>query len=920
MNMIFRNLNIIAVPAVFFIFSVMPAVFAQSQAITDNAASRVSVYIEAGTVKETELIKKDFMRLLEKKLAAHDYRLVESQQSELSKRLSDKNDQAFHVDVQIDRSEFTENLEFYVQIYNPQKNRLIDAFNITDHIYMTPGLNLDPQSLREPDSERISKAARRIPVRLRSNPKRRERRQNIDRFVISTRLTDYRPQMKEFIKEAESGEGAEEVFEILKQQTRITVASNVVTEVEKQPASVTVITREMIGYSGARSLNELLSIFVPGYFMVEDQDDVIAGFRGLAPDNNSKVLMLLNGHNINTEYFWGPPDAVMQGIDLGFIERIEIIRGPGSVTLGQGALLGVINIITRDASSAPRFSTIIGVGRDNYLRTTLMGSAAGNYMPELSVFSYASRISYNGQKLRRDSYAIYKEYEGSELTVDDPVVADTGQRLNRREQMTFMTDIRYRQLRVGMFHTDQKRDSYLFYRDRSKFRNRLSSVNGSYKYTISRKVSVKSELSFANDDIILYSPRDVINGGTREQRYSVSVIANLNDVISDNNLALGLESRYYKMGMQNYLGHNFIINQSKNRFGYGGNAADTPTDFNSEFAYVYPYRITVYSLFAENFYSVTPDLDIFAAFRFDQHTGWGSNISPRLGTLYAVSADLRFRLSYHEGFRGAPGVAYSGGFQKDGHLRAENFDKVSAVEIPQESGGTYQNIAERIPEKIRSVELAGNYRYGRHWSFDLVSFYNIVQNVLDVGVIFADADKFTLPSIGSDEPGTWNGYWFYKNNNGDIHQAGGELQATYQSRIMNITASHSLVQLVSAPEEQLGSVYVTPNRKPRAYPQNVSRLYLFYYLPENSKLHLNYQYYYDWVSPEGNVLDAAHIINTGISYRFKPELKAGFYVKNLAGADSPYPMNANAGDRDASDGAPSIPGTTFWFELRYEIE
>ena len=95
--------------------------------------------------------------------------------------------------------------------------------------------------------------------------------------------------------------------------------------------------------SGARTVNEVLTTYVPGFFTVEDQDDTIAGFRGFAPDNNAKVLLLINGHNMNTEWFWGPPDSIINGMNMEFIEKIEVIRGPGSVTLGQGALLGVIN-------------------------------------------------------------------------------------------------------------------------------------------------------------------------------------------------------------------------------------------------------------------------------------------------------------------------------------------------------------------------------------------------------------------------------------------------------------------------------------------------------------------------------------------------------------------------------------------------
>ncbi|PJF38042.1 MAG: hypothetical protein CUN55_19015, partial [Phototrophicales bacterium] len=99
----------------------------------------------------------------------------------------------------------------------------------------------------------------------------------------------------------------------------IGVASNVSKDAERQPAAVTTITRQQLQLSGARTLSEALTLFVPGFFLVEDQDDMIMGFRGLAPDNNSKVMLLINGQNVNTEFFWGPSDAILNSASYDYI-------------------------------------------------------------------------------------------------------------------------------------------------------------------------------------------------------------------------------------------------------------------------------------------------------------------------------------------------------------------------------------------------------------------------------------------------------------------------------------------------------------------------------------------------------------------------------------------------------------------------
>jgi len=60
----------------------------------------------------------------------------------------------------------------------------------------------------------------------------------------------------------------------------VATASHLVSDLRKQPVSMTTITRDKIQLSGSRTLSELLTICVPGYFLVRDQGDTIAGFRG----------------------------------------------------------------------------------------------------------------------------------------------------------------------------------------------------------------------------------------------------------------------------------------------------------------------------------------------------------------------------------------------------------------------------------------------------------------------------------------------------------------------------------------------------------------------------------------------------------------------------------------------------------------
>jgi outer membrane receptor protein involved in Fe transport len=845
-------------------------------------------------------------------------------------------------------------LNIYVQIYHPQKKEMIDAFHLTSNPPELEGIKLDPAEVVKKPEVTIEELTKKLSNRIRSNPKRYERNDNINESAIITGL------VKEYslpLPKEDTAKDSEDVFKLLAEQTqKITTASNVVTDKNKQPASVTVINSEEIKTSGARTVNELLTIYVPGYFMVEDQDDTIAGFRGFAPDNNAKVLLLINGHNMNTEWFWGPPDSILNGLNLDYIERIEVIRGPGSVTLGQGALLGVINIITKTGNTNPGTTISGSYGKDSYNRLSIQAGASGKEITDLKTFFQVSTSRYQGQKLRSEGWAKAKEYEGveSEYSLRDgrnifiPIedvkdndlvlntegntalvarknIASGYNRLRRANQDTVLGNIQYKDLDFTGFMTNQSRDIYNFYRDRSILESNLKTGNLSYSHDFNDKVSLKAKGYYTQDDIILKSPKGLTMGGTRENRYGGSLIANFKDFPKNNNFAVGVEFRKYDMGQRDKNGNNFIINNADESL---------LNNVNQNNRYVYPDTIAVQSLFFEDFYKLSEKWDIFGAFRYDKHPYWGTNISPRLGSIYSFSSKLRFRLSYQEGFRGVVGVSYAGGFQGDGHLRVQNFRNIESAAIPNSfdsngrANGYYASVPETKPEKMRSYELSANYNLSSSINIDTIFFYNNLRNIIDVGVLYCDKPKedgsggCNMPNLGSDVPGDWNGYWFYKNAAGEIRQGGAEIGIRYQSRKLILGFSHSLVRVITASSSQFESIYLTSdvnNLRFKGYPENVTRLQANYKPIDKWTLAFNYLFYPSWYSPRGNRVEGNHLINLSSFYSFLENLEGGMILKNALNHKNLYPMISNAGGQDLSDGSPSIEGRTYWLTLNYRF-
>lgn len=132
-------------------------------------------------------------------------------------------------------------------------------------------------------------------------------------------------------------------------RSEIKIASPVPLSMREAPGIVTLITRDEIINTGSRDLVDVLNLLVPGFHFEQSQFGPISiSVRGIWAFEG-KVLLLIDGLECNDEIF--------SGITLGNhylvenIERIEIIRGPGSVTYGGHAGLGVINIVTRDVEN-----------------------------------------------------------------------------------------------------------------------------------------------------------------------------------------------------------------------------------------------------------------------------------------------------------------------------------------------------------------------------------------------------------------------------------------------------------------------------------------------------------------------------------------------------------------------------------------
>ncbi len=156
----------------------------------------------------------------------------------------------------------------------------------------------------------------------------------------------------------------------------------------RSAGSTSVITEEQIKTMGATELHENLETIPRIHASLQPMsNDLSYNIRGIANVNNSQILFLLNGTRITTA-FRGSTESALD-LPVADIQRVEVIRGPGSAVYGADAFAGVINVITKKAQDIN--GTQLGVRAGNWDSQ----SGWGQYGSQWAGWDVATSIQYN---------------------------------------------------------------------------------------------------------------------------------------------------------------------------------------------------------------------------------------------------------------------------------------------------------------------------------------------------------------------------------------------------------------------------------------------------------------------------------------------------------------------------------------------
>ncbi len=398
------------------------------------------------------------------------------------------------------------------------------------------------------------------------------------------------------------------------------------TPIDRAPGSVEVIDAEAIRQTGAETAAQALTDAVGMDLDHVAGRGVIPQIRGLT---NKRVLVLLDGMRFATGFRDTTVDLSEFPVEV--IERIEIVRGPTSALYGSDAIGGVVNIITRKPPATRSASATLQYGANKH-------GEAGNLVVRGFVGDTWDRLgaSLAGQVNLGESY---DREDWDDLTDFDD-----------EERFSGMVNLHYRMspdhsLSGGALVTSVDRQGirpkYGLHWDRDADSERLTAF-GRYdgRFGDTRLMARAYYSDFASD-------RSYVDTGSPYTEKTRQKTARQQPDRED----FSLENALTQVELQ--VSHLFadvhrvslgLEYREEKRSGVE-NRGERDIDERVENA----------AVFLQDDVSLWEKLNLVVGARLDDHSDFGSELSPRLNLLYSVRDNLRLKASYGHGFR-APSV------------------------------------------------------------------------------------------------------------------------------------------------------------------------------------------------------------------------------------------------------------------------
>ena len=441
-------------------------------------------------------------------------------------------------------------------------------------------------------------------------------------------------------------------------RTKIKISTNTEQALAKAPSVVSVITAEDIRATGATNLTEILQT-VPGIYIRAN----LFGFRpqvtlrGAAPTH---TLLMVNGSPVkdlvwSSSIFW-------KGLTTTMIERVEIIRGPGSALFGSDASAGVINVITKTAGKITQSEA---------------GVRAGSFDTR------AGWVQHGGEW---NGFDIGFTAEQSHTDGHNPYIAVDGQ---TARDNTFGTQISYApgHARYGWDGTDIRfsmaRGNWRLLADHLRHSNvEIGLTGASVLDPLTRGSDSRSSIAlfYNNDEFaqdwslnteLRYFHLDYTSGdGFQEYppgytdatgTYPDGFINQMRSaergfVAEGSGLYTGLKTHAIRLG-GGYNSENLYFVEQFINLGTGPDGNPLPAGgplvnvSDSPYAFAPEKTRRIHYLFLQDIWTLAHDVELTAGARYDHYSDFGGSLNPRLALVWQSTDRLTTKLLYGEAFR-----------------------------------------------------------------------------------------------------------------------------------------------------------------------------------------------------------------------------------------------------------------------------
>ncbi len=444
--------------------------------------------------------------------------------------------------------------------------------------------------------------------------------------------------------------------DLVKLETTIATASKHTTT--QAPAVVTLITADDIKATGATNLVDVLE-GVPGMHIRTSQ----FGYRPLVEFRGARAtqtLLMINGASMK-DLMWGF-GIFWKGLPASMIERVEIIRGPGSALFGADAAAGVINIITKTAGTIKQSEAGIRLGSFNTQTAWVQhGDKWAGF--DIGLTAELSRTDGHKPLIKADAQTAQDQAFSTNVSLA-PGRAQYGWRNEdirfsiAKNNWRLLSDyMRRSDLGIGLTGagvlddvtrgSDSRYNLGLFYHNDNISKDWDMDAELRYQHLNYSSGQGFQERPPGYTDASGLYPQGQINHMKSAERQISFETSGLYTGIEDHSLRMGIGFSWQDLY--------YVAQRVNSGTGPDGNplpAGGPIVDLSDTgFAFAPEKMRRIHYVFAQDIWKLADNWELTAGVRHDRYSDFGSTLNPRLALVWQTTSQLTSKLMYGRAFR-----------------------------------------------------------------------------------------------------------------------------------------------------------------------------------------------------------------------------------------------------------------------------